>query len=275
MPTDYVLLCNWVTHLADVQKVLYKTIKTYLTGVRSAHIDAGFTDVDSFSNDLLQRVVQGIRRQQGDPNRKERLPITRDLLLQIVHGFDSTTRFGATMHAAFCLAFAAFLRVGEFTYDQDDLSPDFSKYYLTRSSVTFHHGHMNLNLPGSKTDAFRRGVNLTIARASDEACPIRSLTNLFSRYPDSPYAPLFFTSAAPFTRKLVVDTLHKSLMNLGIQGKYSGHSFRRGAATSAHRAGLEDAMIQVLGRWRSDAYKLYIDIKHDVIIDASRRHQQA
>ena len=40
--------------------------------------------------------------------------------------------------------------------------------------------------------------------------------------------------------------------------KYSGHSFRSGAATTALDAGISDATIQMLGRWRSDAYKRYI-----------------
>jgi len=41
--------------------------------------------------------------------------------------------------------------------------------------------------------------------------------------------------------------------------KFSGHSFRRGAASSAAAAGLRDFELQQVGRWRSDAHKLYIE----------------
>ena len=40
--------------------------------------------------------------------------------------------------------------------------------------------------------------------------------------------------------------------------KYSTHSFRIGAATSAKDAGISDTHIQILGRWKSNAFKQYI-----------------
>ena len=74
---------------------------------------------------------------------------------------------------------------------------------------------------------------------------------------------------------LVTETLRNSLKGLGLSGHYSGHSFRRGAATSAREAGLSDDEIQFLGRWKSDSYKLYIDSSPQYILNASRRHQKA
>jgi len=41
--------------------------------------------------------------------------------------------------------------------------------------------------------------------------------------------------------------------------KYSGHSFRRGGATFAHRLGVDPLLIKRMGDWRSDAYRRYID----------------
>lgn len=39
---------------------------------------------------------------------------------------------------------------------------------------------------------------------------------------------------------------------------YSSHSFRRGGATLANQAGISSNLIQVMGDWKSDAYKKYI-----------------
>ena len=57
----------------------------------------------------------------------------------------------------------------------------------------------------------------------------------------------------------------------GVFGRYTGHSFRRGAASSAAAAGYSDYEIQLLGRWRSDAYRLYIDVPHDCLLHLSTR----
>ena len=180
------------------------------------------------------------------------------------------------MHASFCLAFAGFLRIGEFTYSQSDLNTEFDRWHITRGSVTLHKDHMELSLPSSKTDPFRRGVLLTIAAADDDACPVRSLRHLFERFPtNSPSAPLFFTSSTQcFTRELVTDTLRAQLRRLGIDGHYLGHSFRRGAATSARMAGLSEEEIMLLGRWKSDLWRLYVKTHPAYIIAVSRRHQR-
>jgi hypothetical protein len=40
--------------------------------------------------------------------------------------------------------------------------------------------------------------------------------------------------------------------------RYKGHSFRIGAASYAYEKGLPDERIQLMGRWKSNAYKKYI-----------------
>ena len=54
---------------------------------------------------------------------------------------------------------------------------------------------------------------------------------------------------------------------------YSGHSVRRGAATSAAQSNLGSHEIQLLGRWKSDAFKAYIDTPPERLHALSRRMQ--
>ena len=56
-------------------------------------------------------------------------------------------------------------------------------------------------------------------------------------------------------------------------GCWNGHSFRRGAATWAAEVGISETEIQTLGRWRSDAYKAYIEYSPEEQIALSRRFQ--
>ena len=225
---------------------------------------------------------------------RERLPITRDILLRLLEFLDQRSYRGATLYAAFCLAFAAFLRIGEFTWEAHQWAPgdsDFASWHATRRSIAFgptdsddhHPDRLFFTLPTSKTDPFRQGVTITIAAANDSACAVSALHLLFTRWPSPPETPLFTLrhwhhelgqNPTAFDRRTVVNELRGCLTSAGISGGYSGHSFRRGAATSARMAGVADNDIQLLGRWRSDAYKRYIEVHPEYVYNISRRFQR-
>jgi hypothetical protein len=260
-------------------------MKSYITGLRSLHVDMGLPIDGIFDHPRLQRIVQGARRFYGEAGTRERLPITRDVLLKILHCLPRwrTDPMQANLYAAFCLAFAGFLRVGEFTWSKGDYNPDyplaFARRHLSWRSVDIRADRLLLTIPTSKTDPFRHGVTLTISPASDAACPLAAIQNLRALTMAGGgqldlLMPLFVRpNNLPFSRDYVVRCLRLCLTHQGITGHYSGHSFRRGAATSARLAGLTDHEIQLLGRWQSDAYKRYIEVHPDQLLAISRRQQ--
>lgn len=86
---------------------------------------------------------------------------------------------------------------------------------------------------------------------------LKLLRRLYTKLPASLHVPLFNAEKC-FTRQCVTNTLRSTLSELGYKGRYSGRSFRRGAATSASESGLSEDDIIILGRWKSDSSKLYI-----------------
>lgn len=118
---------------------------------------------------MLERIIAGIKRLKGEKDKRERQPITRQILIQLLDHLDEKSLFGATLRAAYSLAFAAFLRCGEFTYTAGEAaSPGFEQWHLTRESIDIQADRMMVSLPASKTDPFRRGIKLTVAAMDNE-----------------------------------------------------------------------------------------------------------
>lgn len=162
---------------------------------------------------------------------------------------EERTLYEATLRAAYSLAFAAFLRCGEFIYTTEEAaSSGFNEWHLIRNSVDIQTDRMMISLPASNIDPFRKGITLTVAAVDDEACAVAAMKIFFIRFSRPPDAPFFHQEHGAFTREYVSSNLEPSTRVLGHEGNYSGHFFRRGAATSAKEAGLCDADIQILPR---------------------------
>ncbi len=66
-------------------------------------------------------------------------------------------------------------------------------------------------------------------------------------------------SGQAVTKPWFVSQLQSVLTAVGLsQAQYASHSFPIGAASTAALAGLEDSMIQTLGRWQSATFLQYI-----------------
>ena len=164
------------------------------------------------------------------------------------------------VNAAFACAHAGFLRTGEFTQKTGS-----DPIKLQRRDVTFddEDRYVCIRLRQSKTDKKHEGVTITIA-AGGETCPVRLLRRLFKKHPAPKTAPLFaFTttegsSQGRFHRIAFLKELANRLSRQGMEPSlYKGHSFRRGAQQDAIDNGLSEEDSMVLGRWTSNAVKLY------------------
>ena len=109
----------------------------------------------------------------------------------------------------------------------------------------------------SKTDPFRQGTTVYIFPAEDSTlCPVRALTTYLGRPRGSSSGPCFvFREGQPLTKQKLNQLVKEMSRHVGLGlERYSTHSFRIGAATTAAAAGIPDWKIRMLGRWLSDSY---------------------
>lgn len=186
----------------------------------------------------------------------ERFEITKEILQAMLLNLHQN-HDDINLRAAFCVAFAGFLRLSEFTWSHWDTQSSFLQH-LSRGSIQFVAESVLLQLPASKTDPFRKDVSIPLSPSGDTTCPVSALRTLFDRYPLDATAPLFCRSYGPFDRDWVLRKITQTLLFAGINPKgFTDHSFRRGAANSAFRAGIPQSEIKKMGCWKSDSISRY------------------
>ena len=232
------------------------TIKSYLSAVRSLHVFNGFENPLE-NKPRIQLVLRGIKRLSGNP-RRMRCPITPESLLIICSRLNLSLYDHCLLWAAFCIAFFGFLRAGEFTVTPTRLISGCLQLSDVSADALPFPSFLRLFIKVSKTDPFIQSCTVIVGRNSSLLCPLEAFRRYLHLGGSRP-GPLFIFQNRVSLSRSRLNSLLTMLLNLcGINGDYTGHSFRIGAATTAARAGVPDHLIQTLGRWSSDAYKLYI-----------------
>ena len=241
---------------------MYQSIRSYLSAVRHMQIEHGGPDPALATFPRLEYALKGVRRNGAPKQTRNRLPITPELLLKIhtLWSKEPPHHDRTMLWAAFCLGFFGFMRAGEFTcpslesFTPDSLSP--------RDIAVDSHSSpscITVCLKRSKTDPFGAGTMLHLGATGTVLCPVSSLLGYLAVRPPA-HGPLFvFQDGSTLSRPRLVQSLRQALSSVGVDDSpFSGHSFRIGAATTAAKAGINDSLIQTLGRWKSSAFTLYI-----------------
>ena len=277
LPLSEAALCQFVSHLAN-DNLCHSTIKCYLSAVRHLSIAEGHGDPGISSMVRLEQVVKGIKAVQAKapPSRPTRLPITPELLRKMKQSWSRADKWNGTMlWAASTLCFFGFFRSGEITVGGSEASFD-SGVHLTFNDVTVdsleNPQMLKVRLKASKTDPFRVGIDIYVGRTKNDLCPVAAVLAYMALRGQGP-GPLFtFKDGKPLTRARLVAEVKQALATAGVDcSHYSGHSFRSGAATTAARQGIGDATIKMLGRWKSNAYQLYVKTPREELAAFSQR----
>ena len=207
---------------------------------------------------IIEKVLEGLKRSLT--LRQPRLPITRNILqaiLSVLPLVCSNLYESSLFSAAYCLAFSAFLRISELAVKNKKSVSDvllISDIVLCKAE-----GTLTISVRHSKNDQYWKGSVLKIHKSGSLICAVTTLVTYLKRRP-SVSGPLFcHLGGLPLTRYQFTSVLKKCLTNLNLDyGKFTSHSFRIGAATAAAMAGYSVESIKKAGRWRSEAYRLYV-----------------
>lgn len=249
-----------------------------LSALRSIHVDLHF-DITVFDDPHLRRLITGVSSLFPRATRPPKVPILRDLLKNLfspVATASENPHDTLNLNAAFAVAWAGFLRMGEFTWEKKDMLDirTFQATRLTRRCVAMAPGrdYIRLLLPRSKTDKANLGVTIFLTASQDDTpCPVACLQSLFASPPGIADALFTFKDTKPFNKANVQRALGRRLRNLGITASgITGHSWRKGAMQQAHNDGVPLGRAMQIGRWTSDAAQLYFQQSDQQLLQIHR-----
>ena len=192
-----------------------------------------------------------------------RHPVTPEILWKIrqVWEQEGLNNNKIMLWTAFLLAFYCFLRSGELCIATGEAFDEYRN--LTLQDIVIdsmsNPWMLKVHIKCSKTDPFRVGSDIFIARMENDLCPVAAILAWLVKRGNAS-GPLFhFQAGHPLSCSSFVRSLKEVLASANIDSSgFTCHSFRIGAATSAANRGMTDAQIKQLGRWKSDTYQRYI-----------------
>ena len=184
-------------HLCSFASRSGAKIPVYLLAIR--HLQISAAQPDPFGGAPMSRleyVLRGIKKWEAEQGAgpRERLPITPSLLVRMKEVWEPTGGEwdSKLLWAACCLCFFAFLRAGETTVPSDkDFDPS---VHLCVGDVAIDDpaqpSMFRVTIKQSKTDPFRKGVNLFVGRTYSPVCPVAAVLDYLAVRGTEP-GPLF------------------------------------------------------------------------------------
>jgi len=265
LPATAQTVAAYLTHLAVDRQLKGTTVDAHLTAVRAAHRAAGAAVPDGLA---ARKVVVGARRREaardGRYGPRRAVPVLAADLPAIMAAVDTRSAAGLRDRAVILLGFALLARRSELAA-------------LNLSDLEQVPGEgLAVTIRASKTDQAARGVIRRIHYAANEAlCPVRAVAGWteYLAQRGITAGPLFVRvdrwgnvgaaaggryAAAGGRERLrpqgIGDIIAAACAAAGLgspgqERRYSGHSLRRGGATSMLRAGAQPLNVSRHGRW--------------------------
>lgn len=212
-----------------------------------------------FAENLLHLVFEGGVRILSKPVRKKE-PITVDILKKVVDKFNAENCLpNLRICALLLIGYAGFLRFNELAN-------------IKASNLIFFNSHVEILIESSKTDIYRQGNKVFIARTNSSLCPVLMLERYLEaakirldsddfifrsiRFLKSKNIHVLCKLNKPLSYTRARELMLDALSQVGIERRNFGlHSLRSGGVTQAAKNKIPERLLKVHGRWKSDLSK--------------------
>ena len=242
-----------------------RSVSSYLSGI-CQQLEPFFENVrQSRHSPLVDKTMKGCLRLFSSPTTRKRALTLEDLLLVLSALAHSNAHDDLLFKAILLTGFFALLRLGELTFPNSKKLRNWRKV-TKRSSVIVTPDQYEFHLPSHKADQFFEGNRIIVKQKQYSnidplVCFIEYLASRDSAFPLQ--SPLWLTSKGTVpTRDFFISRLNRFFEN-----DVAGQSMRAGGATSLVEHGVPPSLIQLIGRWSSDAFLIYIR-KSPILIQA-------
>jgi hypothetical protein len=245
-----------------------KSVNSYLSGI-CRQLEAFYPEIRQHRKSLLvSRTVAGCLRRFGTPTTRK-APFSHADLQRVLDSLPSAPSHDDLLFCAILLTgFHALMRLGELVYPDKRILRNYRKLSLRHTvQVSILPNQYSFFLPSHKGDRTFEGNTIVVQQVASPTDPyspfvayLNSRDALFPLHPE-----LWLTSRG------AVPTRHWFISRLRVlfpSKEYAGHSLRSGGATSLAESGVDLALIQAIGRWSSDAFRIYIR-KNPVVLHAA------
>lgn len=211
-----------------------------------------------------QRVLKGCARIDARERRHkpQEIPLTQDKLIRLLAVLRTDEYEDVLFGALASMMYYAGARAAETTTKRVDevslgaedveLSPEIGR--ITDVIIRQY---------TSKTRQEGPMIEIVLPRTDGSTCPVRRVAAYLEVRPRTARGAAFFCwpSGRPYSYRRFLEMLRINLQRAGISNpeRYGTRSFRRGMATDAAELEVQPHQLKRLGRWKSNAYEVYIE----------------
>ena len=248
---------NLLRYLAymDSRSLAPATMSIHVAAIRSLHVMYGY-HFDLASSPRVKLLIKAVLDKA--PPQAKKVPITLNILSDMLLLL-KCTQDELLWRCVFLTAFCGALRGAEYAISFIKGSGWTDPLKVCSVFVNTAPVSITVNIPCTKTNRSGRKVHLPCV--PNQLCPYCAMMRYLSyRQTSPPTTPLFVLLNGEILSKMVLNKTIQSLVAcLGLdRAKFSSHSIRVGAVTSASAKGLGECELKELGDWSSQVYMTYI-----------------